>query len=129
MDNRIKIIGTVAIIAFSLLFTVLIAIFVLRPLIKKQKIQAEIEKQQAIEFKEIADSIQKQAEIKADSIIFKHSFDSLVYVSQKESLKTKFNQKIKKYESRLADIDTVNIELNSSFSVKQMLSDSSSKLW
>ena len=46
-----------------------------------------------------------------------------------ESLKAKFNQKIKKYESRLADIDTVNIVLNSSFSVKQMLSDSSSELW
>jgi hypothetical protein len=130
MDKRIKIIGTTAIIVFSVLFTLLIGLFVIRPKIIENDILQKQQKEQAEWFKEKADSISKVVELATDSLLWKHEVDSLIYVSQKESLTNKFIKKVKKYESRLADIDTLNdMQLNSAFSTRKMLSDSSAKLW
>lgn len=130
MDKRIKIIGTTAIIVFSVLFTLLIGLFVIRPKIIENDILQKQQKEQAERFKEKADSISKVVELATDSLLWKHEVDSLIYVAQKESLTNKFIKKVKKYESRLADIDTLNdLQLNSAFSTRKMLSDSSAKLW
>ena len=130
MDKRIKTIGITAIILFSVLFTLLIGLFVIRPKIIENDILQKQQKEQAEEFKQKADSISKVVELATDSILWKHQIDSLTYVAQKESLTNKFIKKAKKYESRLADIDTLNdFQLNSSFSTRKMLSDSSAKLW
>jgi regulatory protein YycH of two-component signal transduction system YycFG len=130
MDKRIKTIGITAIVVFSVLFTMLIAVFIIRPKIIENDILQKQQQEQAERFKEKADSISKVVKLATDSILWKHQIDSLTYVAQKESLTNKFIKKAKKYESRLADIDTLNdLQLNSAFSTREMLSDSSCKLW
>lgn len=130
MDKRIKTIGITAIILFSVLFTLLIGVFVIRPKIIENDILQKQQQEQAEQFKQKADSISKVVELATDSILWKHQIDSLTYVAQKESISKKYNLKVKKYESRLADIDTLNdLQLNSGFSIREMLSDSASKVW
>lgn len=129
MDKRLQYIGIGAIAVFGILFTILIAFFVVSPLIEKQKLQKEIEQQQAQEFKAKADSIAIAVDIAVDSIVWKHTIDSLTYEAKNESLVNKYTKKIQRYETRLADIDTMDIQLNSSFSVRNMLSDSACKVW
>lgn len=130
MDKHIKTIGIAAIVVFSVLFTMLIAVFIIRPKIIENDILNKQQQEQAERFRHKADSITKVIELATDSLLWKHEVDSLVYVAQKESIKKTYIQKVKKYESRLADIDTLNdLQLNSSFSIREMLSDSSVELW
>jgi hypothetical protein len=130
MDKRIKIIGISAIVVFSVLFTVLIAIVIIRPKIIENEILQKQIQQDAISDKQKGDSVYRAVTVATDSILWKHHVDSLTYVAKTESIKNKFIQKVKKYESRLADIDTLNdVQLNSAFSTREMLSDSASQLW
>lgn len=92
-------------------------------LTKEQQKQAEI-------FKHKADSIAVVVQHTQDSIKYEIIMDSVQFIKEKESLSASFKKKISKYETRMAAIDTLSdIQLNSSFSIREMLSDSSSKVW
>lgn len=129
MDKRIKIIAYTAIVVFSIIFTGLIGYFVIYPLdIKARLREIEVAKE-AERFKIKADSIAHVVELTQDSINEEIKQDSVRFIQQKESLKSTYIKKVKAYESRLADIDTMDIQLNGSFSIREMLSDSASKVW
>ena len=129
MDRRIKIIAYTVIVAFSIIFTGLIAYFVIYPLNIKAKFEEIQRREEAERFKIKADSIAHIVELTQDSINREIKKDSIEYVQQRESLKSVYIKKVKAYESRLADIDTMDIQLNGSFSIREMLSDSASKVW
>lgn len=130
MDKRFKIIGITAIVLFSIIFTVMVGFFVVKPLADRAK-QKEIEVERAAkEALQQGDSITHVFVHRQDSLKQKIVIDSVQHIKEKESLAIKFKSKIKKYESRLADIDTLNdIQLDGAFSTREMLSDSASKVW
>ena len=129
MDKRIKIIAYTAIVVFSIIFTGLIAYFVIYPLDIKARLKEIEAAKEAERFKIKADSIAHVVELTQDSINEEIKQDSVRFIQQKESLKSVYIKKVKAYESRLADIDTMDIQLNGSFSIREMLSDSASKVW
>lgn len=129
MDKRIKIIAYTAIVVFSIVFTGLIGYFVIYPLDIKARLKEIEAAKEAERFKIKADSIAHVVELTQDSINEEIKQDSVRFIQQKESLKSVYIKKVKAYESRLADIDTMDIQLNGSFSIREMLSDSASKVW
>lgn len=130
MDKRLKLIAYSAIVLFSLIFTGLIAYFVIYPLDIKARHEQRVREKDAEKFKQKADSIAHIFETTQDSINKEIKEDSIAFIHEKESIKSVYIKKVKKYESQLANIDTLSdIQLNGSFSIREMLSDSSVKVW
>jgi hypothetical protein len=120
----------VAIAVVSLLFALTVVLSVTDYVDRSRNYLNKRQQQKAEEFRHKADSIARVVEITQDSLLHEIKEDSINYMHEKESLKSVYIKKVKKYESRLADIDTLNdLQLNSGFSIREMLSDSSSKLW
>lgn len=117
-------------VIFGIGFTALIAVFVINPYVQRQKVLQEVTEKEALQKKQIADSLAvKFSEVK-DSLIIERIQDSVIHNREKESLLIQFNKKVKKYETRIAGIDTVSDEqFNGSFSARQMLSDSACEVW
>lgn len=127
--NKVKYALIAVPILFVLAFSTLVALVIIYPHLEKQKILREQRINEAERFKIKADSIAHVVELTQDSINEEIKQDSVRFIQQKESLKSVYIKKVKAYESRLADIDTMDIQLNGSFSIREMLSDSASKVW
>lgn len=115
-------------------FALMVAVFIVFSVIdfveKTQNVFTKEQQKQAEQFKAKADSISHIVEISVDSLTAEKFRDSVAFVRQKESLKTVYSNKVKSYEVILSGIDTLDdVQLNSAFSVREMLSDSASKVW
>jgi len=130
MDKRFNIIAYGAIVVFAVLFAALIGLFIVNPMIDKAKQQRLQHEQDAERLKYQSDSLHRAVEIAVDSIMEIKVKDSIQYIKEKATLSNKYFRIIKKYNEKISGIDSLNdLQLNSSFSVREMLSDSSVEVW
>lgn len=94
-------------ILFGIGFTALIAVFVINPYIARQKVLQQITEQEAAQKEIVADSLALQFKQVNDSLSIERKQDSIIYRQEKQTLLIQFNQKVKKYETRMAAIDTL----------------------
>ena len=115
---------------FAFMISLFIVLSVTDFIQQNQNALTRQQKKEAERFKKTADSISMAVAMAQDSLKHEIVIDSIAHVKEKESLSTSFKKKISKYETRMAAIDSLSdIQLNGSFSIREMLSDSSSKLW
>jgi hypothetical protein len=130
MDKHLKLIAYAAIVVFAVIFTALIGLFVVKPLIEQRSKEAIELIEQAKEFKELGDSIETAVKEDVELIIKDKLSDSIKYVREKESLRVNYLKNVKKYESKILAVDTISDSvLNGQFSVRDMLCDSAAKVW
>jgi hypothetical protein len=130
MDKHLKLIAYAAIVVFAVIFTALIGLFVVKPLIEQCSKEAIELIEQAKEFKELGDSIETAVKEDVELIIKDKLSDSIKYVREKESLRVNYLKNVKKYESKILAVDTISDSvLNGQFSVRDMLCDSAAKVW
>lgn len=130
MDKWHKWIAYGAIVVFTLLFMTGIGLLVIKPMNDRAKTKIKKSTERAKEYKATSDSLKSVVIHNTDSILARKVIDSVRYVKEKERLQSNYKVIVKKYESKLAAIDTISdSSFNGSFSIRKMLSDSAVELW